>query len=158
MPTDDSYGVGDDSFNTFFSETAGGKHVPRYANHPIMHFVQFPCRAIFVDLEPTVIDEIRTGTYRNLFHPETVSLVMIFAVPILSLQMITGKEDAANNYARGHYTIGKEQILLTVDKIRSERDYSAQASITVPGFPCISCIWWRHRLWLHLPAHGQAFC
>ena len=24
--------------------------------------------------------------------------------------MITGKEDAANNYARGHYTIGKEQI------------------------------------------------
>jgi tubulin alpha len=36
---------------------------------------------------------VRTGTYRQLFHPE---------------QMITGKEDAANNYARGHYTIGKE--------------------------------------------------
>ena len=83
------------------------------------------CRAIFVDLEPTVIDEIRTGTYRNLFHPETVSLVMIFAVPILSLQMITGKEDAANNYARGHYTIGKEQILLTVDKIRRLADQCA---------------------------------
>ena len=28
---------------------------------------------------------------RSLFHPE---------------QLITGKEDAANNYARGHYTIG----------------------------------------------------
>ena len=28
------------------------------------------CRAVFVDLEPTVIDEIRTGTYRQLFHPE----------------------------------------------------------------------------------------
>ena len=41
--------------------------------------------------EPTVIDEVRTGTYRQLFHPE---------------QLITGKEDAANNYARGHYTIG----------------------------------------------------
>ena len=27
-------------------------------------------------------------------------------------------KDAANNYARGHYTIGKEQIQLTVDKIR----------------------------------------
>jgi len=92
MPSDDSYGVSDDSFNTFFSETAGGKHVPR---------------AVFVDLEPNVIDEIRTGTYRNLFHPET---------------MITGKEDAANNYARGHYTIGKEQILLTVDKIRRLAD------------------------------------
>ena len=38
-------------------------------------------------------DEVRTGTYRQLFHPE---------------QLITGKEDAANNYARGHYTIGKE--------------------------------------------------
>ena len=38
---------------------------------------------------------MRVGTYRQLFHPE---------------QLITGKEDAANNYARGHYTIGKEQI------------------------------------------------
>ena len=46
---------------------------------------------MFVDLEPTVIDEVRLGTYRQLFHPE---------------QLITGKEDAANNYARGHYTIG----------------------------------------------------
>ena len=47
---------------------------------------------MFVDLEPTVIDEVRLGTYRQLFHPE---------------QLITGKEDAANNYARGHYTIGR---------------------------------------------------
>ena len=38
---------------------------------------------------------MRTGTYRQLFHPE---------------QLITGKEDAANNYARGHYTVGKEMI------------------------------------------------
>ena len=53
---------------------------------------KFIFRAVFVDLEPTVVDEVRTGTYRQLFHPE---------------QLITGKEDAANNYARGHYTIGK---------------------------------------------------
>merc|ERR1712051_268304 len=52
----------DDSFSTFFSETGSGKHVPR---------------AVFLDLEPTVIDEIRTGTYRQLFHPE---------------QMVSGKE------------------------------------------------------------------
>ncbi|KAB1269814.1 Tubulin alpha chain [Camelus dromedarius] len=70
MPSDKTIGGGDDSFNTFFSETGAGKHVPR---------------AVFVDLEPTVIDEVRTGTYRQLFHPE---------------QLITGKEDAANNYAR----------------------------------------------------------
>ena len=60
-------------------------------------------RAVFVDLEPTVIDEVRVGTYRQLFHPE---------------QLITGKEDAANNYARGHYTIGKEQIEVTLDKVK----------------------------------------
>lgn len=33
-------------------------------------------------------------------------------------QLITGKEDAANNYARGHYTIGKELIDLVLDRIR----------------------------------------
>ena len=43
MPSDKTIGNTDDSFNTFFSETGGGKHVPR---------------AVFVDLEPTVIDEV----------------------------------------------------------------------------------------------------
>jgi len=62
MPSDKTVGAGDDSFNTFFSETGAGKHVPR---------------AVYVDLEPTVVDEVRTGTYRQLFHPE---------------QLITGKE------------------------------------------------------------------
>lgn len=80
MPSDKSIGIGDDSFNTFFSESGSGKHVPR---------------AVFVDLEPTVVDEVRLGTYRQLFHPE---------------QLITGKEDAANNYARGHYTIGENYL------------------------------------------------
>lgn len=71
-------------------------------------------RSIYVDLEPSVVDEVRpfllpacvecafrkltrcrvsqvrTGEYRQLFHPET---------------LINGKEDAANNYARGHYTV-----------------------------------------------------
>lgn len=50
-----------------------------------------------------LVDEVRTGTYRQLFHPE---------------QLITGKEDAANNYARGHYTIGKEIVDLVLDRIR----------------------------------------
>ncbi|XP_035759257.1 tubulin alpha-8 chain [Egretta garzetta] len=60
-----------------------------------------------VDLEQTVIDEVRTGTYRQLFHPE---------------QLITGKEDAANNYARGHYSIGKDKIDMTLDRIRKLAD------------------------------------
>ena len=49
------------------------------------------------------LDEARTGVYRDLYHPE---------------QMICGKEDAANNYARGHYTVGKEIIDLVMDRIR----------------------------------------
>ena len=85
---DKSVGKEDDSFNTFFSETQGGKHVPR---------------AIFVDLEPSVVDEVRNGVYKHLFHPE---------------QLITGKEDAANNYARGHYTVGKEHVDSVVDRVR----------------------------------------
>uniref|UniRef100_A0A672IPI9 Tubulin alpha chain-like n=1 Tax=Salarias fasciatus TaxID=181472 RepID=A0A672IPI9_SALFA len=80
MPSDKTIGGGDDSFNTFFNETGAGKHVPR---------------AIFVDLEPTVIDEVRTGTYRQLFHPE---------------QLITGKEDAANNYAPYHEQLSVAEI------------------------------------------------
>jgi len=36
--------------------------------------------------------------------------------------MVTGKEDAANNYARGHYTVGKEYIDKTIDNIRKLAD------------------------------------
>jgi len=32
--------------------------------------------------------------------------------------LLSGKEDAANNYARGHYTIGKEYLEVVSDKIR----------------------------------------
>ena len=92
MPSDKTIGGGDDAFNTFFSETGAGKHVPR---------------SVFLDLEPTVVDEVRTGTYRQLFHPE---------------QLISGKEDAANNYARGYCTIGKEIIDLALDRIRKLAD------------------------------------
>uniref|UniRef100_A0A8U7MNZ9 Uncharacterized protein n=1 Tax=Corvus moneduloides TaxID=1196302 RepID=A0A8U7MNZ9_CORMO len=103
VPSDNTMGRGDDSFNTFFSETGAGKHVPR---------------AVFVDLEPTVVDEVRTGTYRQLFHPE---------------QLITGKEDAANNYARGHYTIGKEIVDLVLDRIRKLVGINYQPPTVVPG-------------------------
>merc|ERR1711939_609868 len=35
---------------------------------------------------------------------------------------ISGKEDAANNYARGHYTIGKEIVDLVLYRIRKLAD------------------------------------
>merc|ERR1719253_1931050 len=56
MPSDKTIGGGDDSFNTFFSETGAGKH------------------------------------------------------------------DAANNYARGHYTVGKEIVDLALDRLRKLAD------------------------------------
>lgn len=37
-------------------------------------------------------------------------------------QLITGKEDAANNYARGHYTVGKELVDSVLDRIRKLAD------------------------------------
>src|ERR1700733_10379304 len=86
---------------TGFHWTGNGKYVPR---------------TIYCDLEPNVVDEVRTGTYRGLFHPE---------------HMITGKEDASNNYARGHYTVGKELIDQVLDKIRRVADNCSG----LQGFP-----------------------
>jgi tubulin alpha len=80
------------SLSTFFNEAGTGKHVPR---------------AVMIDLEPSVIDEIRTGPYSKLFHPQ---------------QLLSGKEDAANNYARGHYTVGKEMLEPSLDRIRKLAD------------------------------------
>ncbi|GAA43131.2 tubulin alpha [Clonorchis sinensis] len=81
-----------EDLDVFFHEAHKGKFVPR---------------AVYVDLEPTVGDEVRNGTYRQLFHPE---------------QIITGKEDAANNYARGYYTVGREMCDLVLDRIRKSAD------------------------------------
>ncbi|KAG7190591.1 hypothetical protein KM043_006681 [Ampulex compressa] len=60
-------------------------------------------RTLILDSEPMVIDEIRTGPYRGLFDPSS---------------LVTGKEDAANNFARGYYTIGQEIVYLALDRIR----------------------------------------
>ncbi|KAF9906490.1 Tubulin alpha-3C/D chain, partial [Lobosporangium transversale] len=77
---------------TFFAEGSNGKFVPR---------------TVLVDLEETVVDEVRNGRYKNLFHPES---------------LISHREDASNNYARGHYTIGKELIDPVMDRIRKVTD------------------------------------
>lgn len=50
-----------------------------------------------------VADQVRVGKYRELFHPE---------------QLISGKEDAANNYARGHYTVGKDMVDRVMERVR----------------------------------------
>jgi len=81
-------------FTTFFEETGTGQFVPRN---------------ITVDLEPTVVDDVRTGPYSQMYHPEF---------------LLNGKEDAANNFARGHYTVGKEILDQVNDRLRKLVDNS----------------------------------
>ncbi|KAL7671091.1 hypothetical protein ACOME3_006003 [Neoechinorhynchus agilis] len=99
--TDDSEKETSSGCHTFFAETSSKE--------------KFVPRCVHVDLEPSVIDEIRAGPYRKLYHPD---------------QMITGYEDAANNYARGRYTVGREVIAETMEKIRR----SVEASSSFQGF------------------------
>jgi len=85
---------GDEYFLTFFEETSAGQFVPRN---------------IYVDLEPTVIDDVRRGKMASMFHPE---------------YLVNAKEDAANNFARGHYTVGKEMMDIVSDRLRKLVDNS----------------------------------
>jgi tubulin alpha len=78
----------DNSFMCFFEETGAGQFVPRNCS---------------VDLEPNVIDDVRNGPYQSIYHPE---------------YLLNGKEDAANNFARGHYTVGKEIVDSVNDRLR----------------------------------------
>lgn len=85
---DNSSIVSETDDSAFFSQTISGRKVPRCA---------------FFDLEESVMDEVRTGTYRQLFHP---------------LQLVSGQEDAANNFARGHYSVGKEILDQSLERVR----------------------------------------
>jgi len=72
---------------TFYSQSNSGSMIPRN---------------IFVDLEPSVIQQIKKGKLKKQFTDEFY---------------IEGKEDAANNFARGHYTVGKEQMEVVTDRV-----------------------------------------
>jgi tubulin alpha len=76
------------SFRVFYQETTAGQFVPRNLS---------------VDLEPNVIDDVKNGKMAAMFHPG---------------YLLSGKEDAANNFARGHYTVGKEMIDKVNDRLR----------------------------------------
>ncbi|VVC44741.1 Tubulin/FtsZ, 2-layer sandwich domain,Tubulin,Tubulin, conserved site,Alpha [Cinara cedri] len=86
--------------STFYKETLAGQYIPR---------------TVMVDLEPTVIDQIRTGPGKNLYHPD---------------QLISGKEDAANNYARGYYTEGRPYV----DKVMEGVRIFAESCNGIQGF------------------------
>jgi len=50
-----------------------------------------------------VIDDVKNSKFSAIYHPEF---------------LLAGKEDAANNFARGHYTVGKEMIDKVNDRLR----------------------------------------
>jgi len=62
-------------------------------------------RAILVDLDPTCIDTIRNGKWKNLFSP---------------LDVLCGTEDAASCYARGRYVQGVDVIYEVRERLRCQ--------------------------------------
>eukprot|EP01084_Bolivina_argentea_P301164 519500_1 len=81
--------IEDQSFKRFFEET----------NTDYRRYVP---RNLMIDLEPNVIDDVLASKYK-LFHPEF---------------LLSSTEDAANNFARGHYSIGAEMIDVINDRLR----------------------------------------
>lgn len=57
MSSDNSIGIEDHSYNTFFSETLSGFDIKNYKQINIFLGKHVP-RAIFLDLEPTVVGKI----------------------------------------------------------------------------------------------------
>ncbi|KAL0749557.1 hypothetical protein Bca101_031560 [Brassica carinata] len=99
--SDKTVGEGDDAFNTFFSETGAGKHVPH---------------AVFVDLEPTMIDEVRTRTYRQLFHLE--QLISAFYMGLESKRYIrTSTRAKAEGQCQDYIDL---HLILNVEKGSNE--------------------------------------
>eukprot|EP00963_Diacronema_lutheri_P013733 scaffold2696_cov333-Pavlova_lutheri.AAC.2 len=76
--------------NVYFTEASGGRYVPR---------------AVMMDLEPSVVDTIRSSKYGNLFKPDNI---------------IKGASGAGNNWAKGHYTEGAEIIDQALEVARKE--------------------------------------
>eukprot|EP01084_Bolivina_argentea_P224445 379532_1 len=74
--------------NAFFEETKSGVLIPRN---------------LMIDLDPDIIDSIKQSKYKNIYPTEYI---------------LSGKQDAANNFARAHYTIGKEIIDKVTDTLR----------------------------------------
>ncbi|KAK6635181.1 hypothetical protein RUM44_000432 [Polyplax serrata] len=60
-------------------------------------------RMVMVDLEPSILDSVRGSKYKALYHPD---------------QLISGREDACSNFARGHDTVGKEILPISFDSLK----------------------------------------
>ena len=80
---------GDDpSFLTFFEESKSA---------------EYTARSLMIDTEPMCIDNVKNGKHSKLFHPEF---------------LLSGKEDAEGNWARGYYNISKKMMDEITQRIR----------------------------------------
>jgi len=79
----------DDSFSSFFHETGSGQFVPR---------------SVFIDTEPTVINDIKASKWGSLFHPES---------------LIAFKQDCKSNFFEGRTMASAFKIQdVVLDRIR----------------------------------------
>ncbi|KAG0276565.1 hypothetical protein BGZ96_003230 [Linnemannia gamsii] len=85
---------------TFFTATKEGKFVPR---------------AVFVDLDDCIFDEVANGPFCDLYGPDA---------------LISGEGGAANNYARGYYSAAGDLI----DAVMTEINKVVEVCETLQGF------------------------
>ncbi|ORY31625.1 tubulin beta chain [Naematelia encephala] len=89
-----------DKVDVYFTQASNSKYVPR---------------SVQVDLEPGVVDLVRSGPLANLFRPDT---------------FVHGESGAGNNWAKGYYTEGAELIDPIMDILRTQ----AEGADSLQGF------------------------
>lgn len=76
----------------YYNESSNGRYVPR---------------AAMIDLEPGVLDNIKSSKRGQLFRPDN---------------FVYGQSGAGNNWAKGHYTEGAELVETCLDVVRREAE------------------------------------
>lgn len=76
----------------YYNESSNGRYVPR---------------AAMIDLEPGVLDVIKSSKRGQLFRPDN---------------FVFGQSGAGNNWAKGHYTEGAELVEQCLDVVRREAE------------------------------------
>jgi hypothetical protein len=128
MPNDKTTGGGDDAFNTFFSETRAGKHVPH---------------AIFLDLEPTVINKARTETHNSATNKigcmrEVKDVSGLPAKNSVELLEILDEEKHILSFRvlGGEHRLRNYRSVTTVSEfVRDERDWTIVVESYVSNIP-----------------------
>jgi len=76
-----------------------------------------------------------------------IALIIVVRLWFLFVWPVSQKEDAANNYARGHYTIGREVIDLVLDRVRKLADqvrrvfaHVNQVAMVLDLIPVVLCL------------------